>query len=383
MEFDLFSMISETIGGSSNGGSVSGNSITNNSDTTGDTITTYILGGVDALLFFMALSLLLRIHVISNETQLKFVCKKVFHTIIALAMLTRSVFFFLYPTFVADPDIRPNLISFWNHSGEFLIFLAYFMLLLFWADFYHHTVHGRNANFFYSSRYVLGVMVVIFVAMFAAFAVLEFWLCRDSWSCTQTLDASAAAVIAGLFVLTACGFVVYGYRLFSQLNNFLMPSTKTQSQAKKVATVAVICTVCFTIRAALTLLAIDQYQQVDQKRWDLSWYFLALFVGGTECTPTFLILLLLFKLPTWRAQTDPSSAHYAQQSDTHPNSQLPESYTRKHLSWQQQHIVGATDDGTLAGDGYGSVNGSDIESPTAPLVSYAEGGGGGYYQGQT
>lgn len=264
---------------------------------------TFLAGVTELLLFAFASIQLVRVIRSSAETGLKLQAKKVFHGIIASVMLVRGVFLVLVPFFVETSlSIPLGVFIIWNHGAELLFCIAYFMLLMFWVDFYLHMARGRDVNFFHQSRHYFRVVFAVVLLVFSLYACLIlFWagFKGKHWQRRNVLDTAGLAVLTIIIIVIGLAFLFIGLQLYLLLMNYAVPSHHTITRARKVGIVATAITVCFLARAIVGLFALfnAKRQNADQKGWDVGWVFVTLFFFGTEVIPTVLILFLLRNLP--------------------------------------------------------------------------------------
>jgi hypothetical protein len=114
-------------------------------------------------------------HHASSNTGGKWSGKKLFHLIIVACMFVRGTFQAVNPLYVSNPSfLSTGLWIIWMESGSFLFFLAYFMLLLYWADFYYRVQqtapHKRWMDRLKAPMFVLlALCAVAFVVAAAVF----------------------------------------------------------------------------------------------------------------------------------------------------------------------------------------------------------------------
>eukprot|EP01112_Ceratiomyxa_fruticulosa_P020277 TRINITY_DN6866_c0_g1_i1.p1 TRINITY_DN6866_c0_g1~~TRINITY_DN6866_c0_g1_i1.p1 ORF type:complete len:292 (-),score=23.83 TRINITY_DN6866_c0_g1_i1:63-938(-) len=274
----------------------------------------YVLGVIELLLFFAALFQLARIHLYTNDSK-RLLPKKVFHAIIMVTMLLKSLFFFAHPTL--ETIVKPGSLAFnfflvWFELSSVFFFLAYFMLLLFWADFYDHLARGpARSSFFHRVRIVLVVFFTILAALVVTLIILAFWWSTDQYiSHMFIVDEVSEAIVSVLFLGTGTGFLFYGFRLYFLLKRIrIAPSDGTSSsppEPHKVTLVATGCTVCFISRAVISLYSMRK--SMDSRddfslKFDTPLILEVTYFVVTDILPTILMLVFLRRLPKWNGST--------------------------------------------------------------------------------
>eukprot|EP00002_Diphylleia_rotans_P031318 TRINITY_DN6505_c0_g3_i2.p1 TRINITY_DN6505_c0_g3~~TRINITY_DN6505_c0_g3_i2.p1 ORF type:complete len:307 (-),score=43.73 TRINITY_DN6505_c0_g3_i2:571-1491(-) len=239
------------------------------------------------------------------------ISQKVFHGLLLISFLLRSVFFAIIPS-EEDGDLSvPETVSFvLNMLPAFLYYSAYTILILYWAEVYHNTILTYSTDYeairsspksktascwgfgdedetrFSSTSIFLRVNAVVYflflilAIMFASSAEL-----RDTvWDVSLTFSAS-------ICLLTAFGFLIYGHRQYNMLGQLPVKSGFRSSQLHKVLWVTIICTTCFSIRALIIIWSalIDPLTS--------NWAVIFAFYFLLEQVPACLMLFLLRKLP--------------------------------------------------------------------------------------
>jgi len=254
------------------------------------------------LLCLMSLVQLIRIQKFeqTNDTM-SMLPKKMFHAIISLAMCLKSAFFVTHPFMDNAFDKIPQAVIIgWFELATFFIFLGFLALVLFWADIYDYFENGASKPFFKKRkvRTILAVISILLSVMVISFmACLVMW--RDSPMNLSMLQIVSEIVIVALFLSAGFTYTVYGIRLVSLLRRVKIMS----GGAYKVALVATSITLCFIIRALLTLYSVILAMQVSSPftvRFDTSPAIVFACFFFTEILPSFLMLFFLRKLPKWK-----------------------------------------------------------------------------------
>jgi len=226
--------------------------------------------------------------------------KKLFHLIITLCMIVRGSFFLLQPSFThGDFPWHTSVLIIWIQAASMLFLLAYFNLLLFWAEFYYSVAGKTQKQVADTMRIPLLLFMLFIVAISATFLILSLlWLNDDILA--EKLDMISSAVMSFLAVLVGCGFLSYGIRLYLLLRKYQLISPRKRAQTWKVVGVAVGCTICFLTRAGIVLYSLRQATQGFNKNFNAPWAVVFVFFFFLEVVPICLMLFLLRKLPNWK-----------------------------------------------------------------------------------
>jgi len=270
------------------------------------------LGGVDMVVFIAALLMFVRIlrnekeayeSVNSQEGEVtssprkKLSGKKLFHGIIVLFLLVRGTFFLANPFYInSEAEFYSDSMDVaWKQLGSLLFFLAYFFLLLFWADFYYR-VSRSHIRVFSTLRTPLLIFLALLGGLVIAYCVVAVALEMPS-NTAGLFDDVSACVIASLSLMVAVGFLYYGIRLVAVLRGYSSLSLRKQTQTRKVVAVAVGCTLCFSFQAIFILYsaALQIERGTYSKEWDVNNYVVFLFFFCLETLPVVSMLYLLRK----------------------------------------------------------------------------------------
>ncbi|KYR01257.1 hypothetical protein DLAC_02377 [Tieghemostelium lacteum] len=296
----------------------------------------YVLGIIDACLFFWALFQLIRIYIYSKKGLKNLKPKLIFHLIIAISMLVRSGFFFCLPTFNQDPSKYFTISLIWFDLSSMLIFAGYGCLLLFWMELYSRfsKPYSSREDFWCKWKpYIVVFSLVLGSAIVVWLCLLIFWAKKPLDK--VILDYISEGTISGLFLLAGFGFLCFGILLFLSFKKLNRMSDSIQSgsathklslqkrppppEAIRAAVVGAVCTVCFCIRSIITLYSITKQIQIDKNmtdssdstdhhtnnndsqdiittKFNLDWEMQLIYFFFTEILPTILMMFRLRKM---------------------------------------------------------------------------------------
>jgi THH1/TOM1/TOM3 domain len=273
----------------------------------------YTIGAMDVILLLVASIQLIRFVRGSKRVMLSFTAKKLFHAVLVLMLLIRSMFFLMLPSINGSGALSKCpawVLVCWNHWAEFLFIINYYILLVFWIDFYSHLrgqesrwLRRRRIFIVLSTTAVLLANVVLTLASAAVSYVYSSAL--RTQSVLTLVDASWALFGAALFLMMACGFLVYGVRLHNELKQHVALGIKLRhSGATPILLIGAICTLCFSARAAVNVysasVSLDDVvdgNPSETKDFNLPWWVTDLFYSFTEVLPSALMIVLLGNLP--------------------------------------------------------------------------------------
>ncbi|KAJ8769886.1 hypothetical protein K2173_008968 [Erythroxylum novogranatense] len=200
-------------------------------------------------------------------------------------------------------------------------FTTYALLVLFWAEIYYQaravSTDGLRLSFFTINAVVYVIQIsmwlvlwwknipsiVILSKMFFAgsFLSVQNFLVIPSSSIAITDAACFSTCWAGVSLVAALGFLLYGGRLFLMLQRFPVESKGRRKKLQEVGYVTTICSLCFLIRCIMMCFdAFDQaadLEVLDHPVLNLIYYLLV------EILPSILVLFILRKLPPRRGIT--------------------------------------------------------------------------------
>ncbi|XP_078431776.1 tobamovirus multiplication protein [Wolffia australiana] len=286
-----------------------------------------ILAFVDGSIAIVAFSQLLRIHLCNR--QLGWTRQKIFHLMIG----TSNFGFLLY--FTGTLLATCNRWLCWSHGCGFvlmacpqILFLASFLLLLsFWVDLCHQASdeddeeyteallekkrveagssridRGRRRCGFFSGhigsrqKFVILVMLLTFIFMIA-FAVL-IWIGKGKNPIDSSLMAKVYLDIFSIAIFLLGGALAcYGGLLFSKMSK--VRSERASTEMWKVASLAAVTLVCFTVSALVALISsapvLYDHKADSYKTSSPVPLFLYYFFGST--VPSVFVLWIMREMP--------------------------------------------------------------------------------------
>jgi len=187
----------------------------------------------------------------------------------------------------------------WVQTGDFLFFMAYFMLLLFWADFYYR-VDGSSKGVFSKFRIPIAIAVSALGLFYVCIAILSIVFCKMD-NQAEMVDEVSSTTLSFFFFVVGIAFLYFGIRLTIVLQKFRLLNRK-KSQTRKVVGVAVLCTLCFVARASVVMFTVvKSIISFNKQEFNAPWEVSLAFFLLLEALPIALMLFLLRKLPVVRA----------------------------------------------------------------------------------
>ncbi|KAJ7297597.1 hypothetical protein O6H91_18G042800 [Diphasiastrum complanatum] len=212
--------------------------------------------------------------------------QKLFHFLNVLVNGVRAVVFsFRRQVQYLKPVILQSIIL---DLPGLLFFTTYTLLILFWAEIYHQARSLPNDNL---RPAFLGINTFVYIAQ------ILIWL-ATWWRPSSFMEIFSKMTFAGISLVAAVGFLLYGGRLFLMLRRFPIESKGRQKKLREVGWVTVICFTCFTIRSAIMAWsAFDKQANLDVLNHPI---LNAIYYLLVEITPSALVLYILRKLPPQR-----------------------------------------------------------------------------------
>jgi len=205
----------------------------------------------------------------------------------------------LQPLFLHDDlPYNTSLAVAWEQIASFLFLLAYFNLLLFWAEFYYN-VDGSHKKMQKKFRVGLILITAVIGILSITFVVLAI-LFEHSDENAERLDDITAGIMSILAIAVGFGFFYYGIRLYLLLRKYRLISPRKRAQTWKVVGVAVGCTVCFLTRAGLILYSVSLAWRSFKHSFNAPVPVIFFFFFCLETVPICMMLFLLRKLPNWK-----------------------------------------------------------------------------------
>jgi len=257
----------------------------------------FSLAGLYFILVIFPAMQLIRIHM--RVPDLGWTTQKLFLFLTLLSSLVRTVFFIVVPwlhdnVFFMAQFAKHPAFTILDQLPAVLFFSTYTLLILFWAEIIHHA-RNQSISFPQKLRPIfMSINMVLYLVLIA------FWLVLFIFNSQQKyIDDALNGFLASIFLFAAFGFILYGGRLYVMLKQFPIESRGRRSKLKEVGWVSVICTTCFTLRAALLIYSTIS-QKIDARFWFVGAYYVVV-----EVLPSSLVLFILRKLPPKREDKTP------------------------------------------------------------------------------
>ncbi|XP_047307777.1 tobamovirus multiplication protein 3-like [Impatiens glandulifera] len=247
----------------------------------------HILAGLYGVVAVVALVQLVRIQL--RVPEYGWTTQKVFHFLNFLVNGVRSlVFVFRRNVQRLAPVILQHMLL---DVPSLAFFTTYALLVLFWAEIYYQarvvSTDGLRPSFF-------TINAVVYVVQISLWLII--W-----WKPIGPLIIMSKLFFAGVSLVAALGFVLYGGRLFLMLRRFPVESKGRRKKLQEVGYVTTICFSCFLVRCIMICFnAFDKasdLEVLDHPLLNLIYY------GLVEILPSTLVLFILRKLPPKRGIT--------------------------------------------------------------------------------
>lgn len=247
------------------------------------------IGGAYAAIGLVAFVQLCRIQL--RVPEYGWTTQKVFHLLNCMvAVLRASTFFFRGPLDTLHTTIVRMIML---DLPGLLFFTTYTLLVLFWAEIYYQA---RSMPTGFLRPVFLALNVVVYGVQSGLWALSSYGRPDDmqEWG-----YIGSDIFLAGVSVMAAVGFLLYGGRLFIMLQRFPIESRGRRKKLREVGLVTTICAGCFSFRAVMVgLSAFDRKNlEIDlmgHPLLNLLYYLLV------EILPSASVLYILRKLPPKR-----------------------------------------------------------------------------------
>jgi len=110
--------------------------------------------------------------------------------------------------------------------GSALFGLAYFLLLLYWADFFY-LIDGSNRSLFVKFRRPLNFFFAILATLSITFLIVA-WVVQITGRDLEILDMVVAGFLSFLALVVAIGFLYYGIQMYLTLRKYRSLATYFQ-----------------------------------------------------------------------------------------------------------------------------------------------------------
>ncbi|XP_015574319.1 tobamovirus multiplication protein 1 isoform X1 [Ricinus communis] len=245
----------------------------------------YALCAAYALVSSIALIQLIRIEL--RVPEYGWTTQKVFHLMNFIVNGVRAIVFgFHKQVFVLHPKVLTLILL---DLPGLLFFSTYTLLVLFWAEIYHQQARSLPTD----------KLRIVYISVNAAMYFVQVCIWIYLWIDDNSIVEFIGKIfIAGVSIIAALGFLLYGGRLFFMLRRFPIESKGRRKKLHEVGSVTAICFTCFLIRCFVVLLsAFDSdasLDVLDHPVLNLIYYMLV------EILPSALVLYILRKLPPKR-----------------------------------------------------------------------------------
>jgi len=249
----------------------------------------FVLAGLYAIIALVALGQLIRIQ--HRVPEYGWTTQKMFHLLNTIVCVVRMTVFVL-----REPIANLHWVALQSVLLDLpglLFTTTYTLLVLFWAEIYHQArtlpTNNLRPTFIIFNICVYVVQVVIWVIILL------------SPPENKRLAASLSAAFMGFISLVAaCGFILYGGRLFFMLRSFPIDSRGRRKKIQEVGFVTSICTFCFIVRSGMVFFAAldprdGSLNVMNHPVLNFLFYLLV------ELVPAALVLYILRKLPPKRS----------------------------------------------------------------------------------
>mmetsp|Transcript_17340 Transcript_17340/g.67425 ORF Transcript_17340/g.67425 Transcript_17340/m.67425 type:complete len:281 (-) Transcript_17340:141-983(-) len=221
--------------------------------------------------------------------------KLLFHATVALVMLARGVFLLLYPL-LSSTALPVTWFDIWDHGTDLLFFVAFFLQLVFWADFVRLMERGERGELARRLRVPVCAFLLLLLALYLLYCTaLLFW--ASDGDDLLLLDRVQAYLLSSLFFLVAAGYLWYGGRLCRALLHEDEWAKKKRRLAIRTGVLAAVITTCFVVRSVIGIFAAatEDADGAESLTFDIAWWFVIIFYGLCEALPT--VALLAFHRP--------------------------------------------------------------------------------------
>eukprot|EP00698_Gefionella_okellyi_P021928 TRINITY_DN7196_c0_g2_i1.p1 TRINITY_DN7196_c0_g2~~TRINITY_DN7196_c0_g2_i1.p1 ORF type:complete len:346 (-),score=65.74 TRINITY_DN7196_c0_g2_i1:98-1135(-) len=250
----------------------------------------YTLAGLYGALFIVAVVCII---VISVRDR-KFTAQKMFYVLTAVFGFMRTFYYGILPS-DPDLDVRVYLVL-WSIPAD-ILFSTYSMLVFFWADAYYQSSFGATVTEFYRRRriFVLGMCnLLLYAGQCGMFAIMIY----DP----QGFYTAQPYYLSSVALISVIAFAVYGGLLMWVLHRSPVQSSFRQKKVRKILAVLCIVATSFVARAAVNF-SWPYLINTDLLPTHFYWVFALPFYFCVEILPTFLVLVVVTKLPPRRSRT--------------------------------------------------------------------------------
>ncbi|KAL8229872.1 hypothetical protein R6Q57_014772 [Mikania cordata] len=244
----------------------------------------HVLAGLYGVVAGVALVQLIRIQ--QRLPEYGWTTQKVFHFLNFLVNGARCLtFVFRRDVEQLTPEIAQHMLL---DLPSLVFFTTYALLVLFWAEIYYQakaiSTDGLRPGFFAINGIVYAIQIILWLII---------W-----WKPIHILVIISKIFFAGVSLMAALGFLLYGGRLFLMLQQFPVESKGRRKKLHEVGYVTTICFACFLVRCIMMCFnAFNKAANLDILEHPVLNFIYYLLV---EILPSSLVLFILRKLPPKR-----------------------------------------------------------------------------------
>jgi len=220
-----------------------------------------------------------------------------------MAYLVRTIYFIIYPLTMYYVEDTSHKIGDTGQRVAFILgemlddlpgclfFSSYSLLILFWAEIYHHARNqSKNSSYFLRPVFV-ALNIFVYIAEICIWVLFVTLPEERDW-----VDLAQGLYFSVVYAALCLGFIVYGCNLFFMLRRCPIVSRVRRNKLREVASVTIICTLCFIARLFL------QFWGNVTPTVQLHFWFVAGYYTIVEVIPTSMVLFILRKLPPRREE---------------------------------------------------------------------------------
>ncbi|GAM26950.1 hypothetical protein SAMD00019534_101250 [Acytostelium subglobosum LB1] len=221
--------------------------------------------------------------------------QKIFYPLMLFGVTVRAMFMCMQP-FIREDDFQiPNQVNILlNTLPSFIFFSNYLIVLFIWVEMYL-IFEGKSMSLVHSLPWFFKVIALIMYGIVLVLYVLDFALYPLTYSPVSVYNDLVEYIIGtfdgALFIVFAMAFLIVCICMIIkfQEHNPNFTEEKRRLVLWRVTTVSILVVVCFLIRGAITLFAVNRFNLISGK-W---WWFDGVYYFGFEIIPITILLFLL------------------------------------------------------------------------------------------
>jgi len=192
----------------------------------------------------------------------------------------------------------------WAHLATLLLLLAYFMLFVVWMNFFY-IIEGMIS---FNGRLVLFLLFGLASLLVPAYLIMSIiWLLQNND--VDSFDAVTSSTFAAVNLLVGVGIVFFAIRLFNRTQMKELSTTR-KIQGYQIGIIVALCTICYSVKASLTLLHTMDTGNLDKdgsNNFEYNYIITFLYFFSLETVPLCLMVLLLWFVPAWKLEAESDS----------------------------------------------------------------------------